>query len=577
MVLRAVLLLALGLSGALAAEAPVEPAPFQASSQASPPDWLTRQYGYIANNESLRSLLYDFGTTVGVPLVVSDRINRIVDDRVPTMPAGDFLDHLHTEFQLIWVFDGTTLRLYDAAELRSKTFPMPFQQRGLFEQTLQATNVIGQPLKWTFLPPANLLQVSGPPQFVDLVEELAAHFGNAPAYGADSAAMGQSLADLDEDMAIRVFRVEYGHVDSAVGKATGVETPIVSLAEMIAKLMNVSHVSEVSSAPRGNVDTMPKLRGTGLIERDGESEPAETLLPTMPGGLRDSGKEAFVIADSRLNAILVRDRKHRMPTYERLIADLDVPVDQVEIRVSVLDIDATEAEQLQFTFETDDVLVRGNAGEGVDNLVYAQSQLDVEGVAVRLRALRDSTRSRILTQPSIVTLDNQEASFQNNRTFYVRLGGERAESVDLAPVSYGWVVRIRPHVIYSGGTSGERSIHLAVHLEEGARGAAALAVTGVPEVAQNIVQTQAIVQAGNSLLIGGYTIRQQSRFRQRIPYIGRIPILGRLFSSQNDRDQSLARYFLITPRILPAAIHNELDPGFDGAPVEPRMGQVQPP
>ena len=90
----------------------------------------------------------------------------------------------------------------------------------------------------------------------------------------------------------------------------------------------------------------------------------------------------------------------------------------------------------------------------------------------------------------------------------------------------------------------------------------------MPEVSQNVIQTQAVVPEGSSLLIGGYTVREQTRFRQRVPVLGRIPILGALFSSKVDRDQSVARYFLITPRILPATISYEINTGFEGEPLD---------
>ncbi|MCZ0944082.1 MAG: hypothetical protein OXJ53_13570 [Gammaproteobacteria bacterium] len=560
------------------ASAPPEPsAPGSAAGRQL--EWISERYGYIANNESLRSLLFGFGVAVDVPVVVSDEINLVMDGAVPSRPAGEFLDYLNAEFQVIWVFDGTTLYFYDVQELATESIPLPFSQRDFFQDTLEAIGVFGRPLQWTFLPSANLLQVSGPPRFVDLVKEVTGNLGDAGLVAAplaveDPLTTWRSVAALDDEFAIRIFRIEYGYVDSAANDAAGAKAPVVNLAEMVAQLMNVSHVSSVSTGQRGS-GAVPKLKGEGLIQDVGSEEGMETAAePAGPGviGMRASGQEAFVIGDPRLNAVIVRDLKHRMPTYERLIAELDVPVDQIEIGVSVLDIDSNEADEWRFSFQTEDAQLTNNVGETVNNLVYSRNQLDIDGVAVRLRALRESRRSRLLTQPTIVTLDNQEASFQNNRTFYVRLGGERSESVDLAPVSYGWVVRIRPHIIYQADGSGNRSIQLAVHLEDGARSGVGLAVTGVPEVAQNLIQTQAVIREGNSLLVGGYTVREQSRVNQRIPVVGRVPLVGRLFSSKNDRERTVARYFLITPRVLPATIHHELDPGFDGAPIESKLG-----
>ena len=534
-------------------------------------DWLSKQYGYVANNESLRSLLYDFGTTLGIPVIVSTKINAVADDRIPVMSAEDFLAEIHKRFGLVWVHDGTTL--YCTTARSGPGNP------GL--PLCPARRLQGCPGRRRHRGgAAEPALSSGREQSADLRPSTIRRVGEGGCAGAHCAEPEEHLAqDLDEnvapapgdamppredlDYAIRIFEVRYGYVDEMANNASGGKAPIVSLAEMVAKLMNVAHVSSVTGINRSAGVGVPKLKGTGVVPGDAAGHPAPVALPGIVG-TRGAGQEAFVIGDPRLNAVIVRDRKHRMPAYERLITELDSPVDQIEITVSVLDIDASAAEELRFELESDSLRLDAGADDG-STIALSTNLWDVDGIALRVRALRSSGKSRILTSPSVTTLDNHEASFQNNRTFYVRLGGNDAESVDLAPVSYGWVVRIRPHVIYDGD---DKRIQLAIHIEDGNRGGVGLEVTGVPEVSQNVIQTQAVVPEGSSLLIGGYTVREQTRFEQRVPGLGRIPLLGWLFSTKVDRDQSVARYFLITPRILSATISYEINTGFEGEPLD---------
>ena len=524
--------------------------------------WLEEPYGYVANQESLRSLLYDFGTTLGVPVIVSTKISAIADDKIPVTSAEDFLAEVHTRFGVVWIFDGATLYLYDRSEAVEETLDFPFTLRDEFNAALHAAGIHGVPLNLLFLPAEDSLQISGPPRFVEWGKEAAA----ALIARMPEEPIAQTPSDVPSpvaapDYVIRIFEVRYGYVDVMANNASGGKAPIVSLAELVAKLMNVAHVSGVTGVNRGVGAGLPKLKGTGVLADEGAEGPAP-----LPGvvGTRGAGQEAFVIGDPRLNAVIVRDTRDRIPAYERLLKELDSPVDQIEITVSVLDIDASAAEELRFELESDSLQLTAGANDGGSTIAISTNLWDVDGIALRVRALRNSGKSRILTRPSVTTLDNHEASFQNNRTFYVRLGGNAAESVDLAPISYGWVVRIRPHVIYDGD---EKRIQLAIHIEDGNRGGADLAVAGVPEVSQNVIQTQAVVPEGSSLLIGGYTVREQTRFEQRVPGLGRIPVLGRLFSAKVDRDQSVARYFLITPRILPATVSYTINTGFEGEPL----------
>ena len=141
----------------------------QASSE-----WLGEQYGYVANQESLRSLLYDFGTTLGVPVIVSTRINVIADDKIPVMSAEEFLAEVHTRFGVVWIFDGTTLYLYDRSEAVEETLDFPFTLRDDFKAALDAAGIHGVPLNLLFVPGEDSLQISGPPRFVEWGKEAAA-------------------------------------------------------------------------------------------------------------------------------------------------------------------------------------------------------------------------------------------------------------------------------------------------------------------------------------------------------------------------------------------------------------------
>ena len=526
------------------------------------PDWMATRYGYVANSESLRALLYDFGTGIDIPVVVSANIDVVVNDNVAVTTAEEFLAELHTRHGLTWIFDGTTLYLYDGAESVRRTVDFPFSRRDAFKTSIEAAEIRGVPLNWVFLPAENQLQLSGPPRFVEWGSDVAGSL-------AEGASGWGSRLTPEEDLeyVVRIFPVEYGYVEEFADNTDSGRGRVVNLAEMIAKLMNVSHVADVIgiAAGRDAAGFPSKLRGTGIIPENTDPERGRLPAPSRVTGARGEGQEAFVIGDPRLNAIVVRDRSYRMPIYERLIRELDSPLDQIELGVSVLDIDTSAAEELGFDLQTDSLRIDPLAGSGGNTVHFARNQWDIDGLALRVRALKNAGKSRVLTRPSVTTLDNHEASFHNNRTFYVRLGGNDAESVDLAPVSYGWVIRIRPHIVYEGE---HRKVHLAIHIEDGARGASDLSVTGVPEISQNLIQTQAVVREGKSLLIGGYTVREQSRFEQRIPMLGRIPIMGRLFSTRTDLDKSLARYFLIVPRILPSEISYEINSGFEDGPLK---------
>ncbi len=507
--------------------------------------WEGKKYGHFAHEEPLRELLYDFSASVSVPTIVSPNIKVNVSGNFPAVSANKFLVQIANTYDLSWVYDGATLYIYDISEIERKTLDLPYNLAEKFRSRLKSLGLKGEPLSWNLLLAQNTIQVSGPPRFVELISETVARV------------LKEQADEVgDESYTVRVFRIKYGYVDEAMNNVSGTGVKGTSLAEMLAQIMSVSHISKVSS------DTKPshKLLGTGLVPNEPEQPPpAKTVPPST--AKQDRKSVAYITSDPRLNVIIVRDLESRMPTYERLIRQLDIPQDQIQIQVTILDIRDTDAENLGFNWHGDKQ--RGDFGFSLNSPIDLGLVMDattVGRVIAQISALQETGRSRVVSRPSVLTLDNHEALFQSNQTFYVRLGADSSDSVDLVPVSYGSVLRVRPHLIYEPE---ERKIYLSVHVEDGTRGNDTTEVTKVPEVSRTVIQTQAVISEQQSLLIGGYSIRERIERRRRVPLLGYIPLLGRLFSWKHESSINFDRYFVITPTIVDTTIEYKLHTGFD--------------
>ena len=511
------------------------------------PAWLDKEYGYFARDESLRGLFYDFAASVSVPAIISPEIKTVISGNFPAVRAKDFLAETTRSYNLSWIYDGTTLYVYSATEIEQKVIDLPYALAGKFQAYMEEVDIQGTPLNWKLIPTQNVLQVSGPPRFVALIGEAVERLR--------AQAVKRTVVKT-KNYTVRVFHIEYSYVSKAGSDIAKGKAPVVTLAEMLGNIMNVPHISSVVGSGVG--PGTDKLLGTGLVGADASAEqPAATVHPSQLAGAR--GNEAYIIGDPRLNAIVVRDLESRMPIYEQLIRELDKPLDQIEIEVSIVDIDVSAMRELGFKW------VRNTNEElsFVFNTMLTPSELT--GFVLDISALESKGKSRIVSRPSVLTLDNHEALFQNNQTFYVRLGspddGSQGAAVDLVPVSYGSVLRVRPHVIYE--TDG-RKIQLIIHVEDGRRLATTAAVDGLPTVSQNLIQTQAMIQEGQSLLIGGYNIRERVLREERIPLLGYVPIVGFFFKRTNESDVAVARYFVITPRIIDTSINFRITTGFEG-------------
>ncbi|MGI9228483.1 MAG: type III secretion system outer membrane ring subunit SctC [Gammaproteobacteria bacterium] len=511
------------------------------TEQTEQTDWRDNEFGYVARGQTLRALLYEFVDSVGVPTVISTKINAMAGGSFPQVKSKVFLAHLVKDFGLMWIYDGTTLHIYDRSEIEEKSIDLPYTLVQKFRQGMDERKFEGAPLSWNVFPAQNRVKVTGPPVFVEEVSELVEN-------------IIQQAPDVDAGYTVRIFRIDYGYVDKDINNASGSKTNVVSLAAMLGQIMNVHHgtASDIKVAQT----TDRKLRGSGLIPEQQQDEKEDKT--TVAVGPRDKPRdsEAYIIADPRINAIIVRDIESRMKTYEQLIQGLDVPLDQVEIQVTILDVNNNDVENLGLQWT-----VSGNDSDvAISFNSTVLSTADAWQIFARVSALQETGASRIVSRPSVLTQDNHEALFQSDQTFYVRLGTERSDAVDLVPVSYGTVLKVRPHVIYEGET---RKIYLSIHVEDGVRGNVEENVTDVPEVSRTVIETQATVQERQSLIIGGYNIRERTETLRQIPILGKIPIMGQLFTWKRREERQFDRYYLITPTVVDTSIDHSINTGFD--------------
>jgi type III secretion protein C len=131
-----------------------------------------------------------------------------------------------------------------------------------------------------------------------------------------------------------------------------------------------------------------------------------------------------------------------------------------------------------------------------------------------------------------------------SQTAYVPLVGERV--ADLADITVGTMLRVVPRIVQEGSAM---RVRLEIDIEDGAmdKNSTKHGVT------RSNISSQAIVDAQQTLMIGGYHAESISRQNQKVPLLGDVPLLGGLFRSSSETHSTRERLFLITPRITTSA------------------------
>lgn len=316
------------------------------------------------------------------------------------------------------------------------------------------------------------------------------------------------------------------------------------------------------AAPLRAAQPMAELAAPAA-QSDGAAPPAAGQTPAQPsGGQRQAAVLRPVIqADSRLNAVIVKDTPQHMPIYEELLKLLDVPTRLIEIEAVIVDVNSSNLAELGIDWGARAGNVAGGFGRPAappDNvtgtIIFGR---DVSPTTVipnagnflmsRVRLLEGKGSARVVSRPSVLTVDNLGALIDLSETFFVQSVGERVASV--VPISVGTTLKVTPHII--DGPNGT-AVQLIVDIEDGA--IQDQSSQSLPRIRRSTIGTQAVMNERESLLIGGFNAESDIRQVDQVPGIGNVPLLGLFFKKKSTRVEKRERLFLITPKILsPAA------------------------
>ena len=185
--------------------------------------------------------------------------------------------------------------------------------------------------------------------------------------------------------------------------------------------------------------------------------------------------------------------------------------------------------------------------------------------AAILRALSSDGDTNVVSMPSVITLDNEEAqikvaqevpfltgSFTNTGTG----GGNGAvnpfQTIERKEV--GNILKITPQI------TDEDTILLKIEQESSGIAAAASQVSSTDLVTnKRTISTRVLVNNGGMLVLGGLIEDRLTESEQRVPGLGRIPILGNLFRVRNTKKTKTNLMIFIRPRVVRTAEESAIE------------------
>ncbi|WP_180169314.1 type II secretion system secretin GspD [Acinetobacter sp. YH12021] len=373
---------------------------------------------------------------------------------------------------------------------------------------------------------------------------------------------------------LKVFRLKYASAQN--------------LAEILQGLVSGQAVSSSSNANSNSNNSASNLSSTN--NNTGNSSTISTPSINLGGSSNSNnqnnitsfnGNGVSIIADGSQNALVVKADPQLMREIESAIQQLDTRRQQVLIEAAIIEVEGTDADQLGVQWALGDLssgiglinfdnigaslknvaagyLTGGAAGAGSaigagTSLVLGDYREGRDGsrklYGAMIQALKEKTKSNLLSTPSIVTMDNEEAYIVvgENVPFVTGSlstnGGVANPYTTIERKDVGVTLKVVPH-IGEGGT-----LRLEVEQEvsdvKANKGQAQDLVTS-----KRAIKTSILAEHGQTIVLGGLISDNSVYSRQAVPGLGAIPGLGRLFRSDGQSNQKRNLLIFIHPTIV---------------------------
>ena len=294
---------------------------------------------------------------------------------------------------------------------------------------------------------------------------------------------------------------------------------------------------------------------------------AKTLagLLTGEGGALTLTDRGRAIVDERTNSLIVTDTDANLAALRPMIAQLDIPVRQVQIEARIVNANNNFSEQLGIRWgvelNTDRLAVSpwrnaqrhevgvgpANARNGGDGTFAARAAGPGYWLDVELSALVDSGKARIIARPKVVTTDKRTALIESG----VEIPYQQSTKSGATSIAFKDAVlqlQVTPRIAPNG--------RIVMDMEVKQDNVGRL-YYGVPSINTTRMATQVLVDDGETVVLGGIFQSDNHHAVSRTPLFGSLPFVGRAFRRKTERNDKQELFIFVTPMVLPDAEHGD--------------------
>ncbi len=297
-------------------------------------------------------------------------------------------------------------------------------------------------------------------------------------------------------------------------------------------------------------------------------------LSMLPNAAAQIKHEMVSTPVSRMLVMYHPYHPEQLKKVRRLLNDIiDRPARQVLIEGLVLEISQSDLEAMGVNWSAQDPAslssnlteLSGGVLPNIDNpsLKVSIGNIGSAEWQLKLQALISKGKAEILSRPSVLTLDNRQATIRIGNDLPVAKTTLNNDNVSTSfyYIPTGILLNVRPRI-----SEDAKNVSLAVDTTVSAK------VTGedleikdkndktisqAPQISTRRVQTYAMIEDRNPFIIGGLVSRDKIKLEDKIPFLGDLPFIGSLFRTRSNSDVKREVIIVLTPFVLP-----EKDPSW---------------
>ncbi len=315
------------------------------------------------------------------------------------------------------------------------------------------------------------------------------------------------------------------------------------------------------------------------VEKVIDRKKGQTIIEKLKELIKSPSK---ITCDPRTNVLIVKATPKVLKEIENIIKTIDKPRKQVLIEARIVEIGNNYIHQLGIKWggmyykSSEHTFVGITPGGGGINYAFsgynsaslsitappsAIVDLGISGATTnlgiilgwvenglltldaQLSALEQQGVARVVSKPTIITLDRETAEIKQGYKIPYLVYVPNVATPTTSFIDAGLKLDVTPHITPEG------KILLDLTIEKTTPDWAHN-VQGVPSLYTHTIQTSAMVNNGETLVIGGIKIKDISETVDSVPGLSRLPLIGELFKRHSKSMSNTELLIFITPKII---------------------------